>query len=382
VIDDLRATPEVLYGALIAFGIVVLLTPAVGGMARLLGVVDAPDTRRVHRRPIPRLGGLAIFLGIIVPALAFLELSGEMRGILLGIAVACVIGAIDDFRGLAPLPKLLGQVLAAVIPVSFGVWVDHFTFPFIGVVDLPAWLGVSLTIVWIVAVMNMVNFLDGMDGLASGVCAIAGLTFAIIALSLGKTDAAILSAVVAGACVGFLRHNFFPARVFMGDSGALVLGFTLATISVAGLLKTASTVVLFLPLVVLAVPIIDTSFVVAKRLKYKQPISSADRSHLHHRFLNIGFSQRRAALVMWGWTATLGAAALATRFIPFREGGEWHLWETVAVAAIALGALAYSVYVVYLLEIVKLANPRIRRRLREAPPAPTPEDVPRQASSG
>ncbi len=365
-LDDLRATPEVLYGMLIAFGIVVLLTPAVGGMARLLGVVDSPDARRVNPRPIPRLGGLAIFLGIIVPALAFLDLSGEMRGILLGAAVACVVGAIDDFRGLRPLPKLAGQVLAAAIPVSFGVWVDHFTFPFVGIVDLPTWLGVTLTIVWIVAVMNMVNFLDGMDGLAAGVCAISGLTFAIIALSLGKADAAILSAIVAGACIGFLRHNFFPARVFMGDSGALVLGFTLASVAVAGLLKTASTVVLFLPLVVLAVPIIDTSFVVAKRLKYKQPIGTADRSHLHHRFLNIGFSQRRAALVMWGWTATLGAAALATRFIPFREGGEWHPWETIAVLAIALAALAYSVYIVYLLEIVKLANPRIRRREREA----------------
>ena len=363
--DELRANPEVLYGAAIALLIVVLLTPAVGGMARLLGVVDNPDERRLNRRPIPRLGGLAIFMGILVPSLAFLDLSGEMRGILLGAAVACVVGAIDDFRGLAPVPKFAGQVLAAAIPTAFGVWIDHFTLPFVGAVDVPPWIGIPLTIVWIVAVMNMVNFLDGLDGLASGVCAISGVTFAVIALSLGKVDAAVLSAIVAGACVGFLRHNFFPARIFMGDSGALVLGFTLASISVAGLLKTASTVVLFLPLLVLAVPIIDTSFVVAKRLKYRQPISGADRSHLHHRFVNIGFSQRRAAATMWAWTATLGAAALATRFIPFREGGEWHPAETVAVAAIALVALAFSVYIVYLLEIVKLANPRIRRREAE-----------------
>ncbi len=364
--SDLRASPEVLWGALIAFGVVVLLTPAVGGMARLLGVVDQPDARRLNKRPIPRLGGLAIFLGILVPSLAFLDLSGEMRGILLGAAVACVVGAVDDFRGLAPLPKLAGQVAAASIPCAFGVWVDHFTFPFLGAVDLPAWVGMPLTVVWIVAVMNMVNFLDGMDGLASGVCAIAGLTFATLALSLGKIDAAVLSAIVAGACIGFLRHNFFPARIFMGDSGALVLGFTLATVSVAGLLKTASTVVLVLPLLILAVPIIDTSFVVAKRLKYRQPISSADRSHLHHRFMDIGFSQRRAAVTMWAWTASLGAAALATRFIPFREGGRWHLGETIAVVAIALAALAFSVYVVYLLEIVKLANPRVRRRRAQA----------------
>jgi UDP-GlcNAc:undecaprenyl-phosphate GlcNAc-1-phosphate transferase len=361
-LDELRDNPEVLWGALVAFGIVVLLTPAVGGMARLLGVVDAPGSRRLNKRPIPRLGGLAIFLGILVPSLAFLDLSGQMRGILLGAAVACVVGAVDDFRGLGPLPKLGGQVLAAAIPTAFGVWIDHFTFPFLGIVDLPPWLGVALTIVWIVAVMNMVNFLDGMDGLAAGVCAISGLTFAILALSLGRVDPAILSAVVAGACVGFLRHNFFPARIFMGDSGALTLGFVLAAVSVQGLFKTASTVVLFLPLLVLAVPIIDTSFVVARRLKHGENPFAADQAHLHFRFLRRGYSQRRAALVMWGWAATLGGAALATRFIPFRAGGVWHPWETLAVAGIALVALAYSLYVVYLLEIVKLTTARARAR--------------------
>jgi UDP-GlcNAc:undecaprenyl-phosphate GlcNAc-1-phosphate transferase len=371
VLQDLRDHPEVLYGAAIALGIVILLTPAVGGMARLLGVVDQPDGRRLNRRPIPRLGGLAIFLGILVPALAFLNLTGAMRGIVIGAAVACVVGAVDDFRGLLPAPKLAGQVLAAAIPTAFGVWVDHFTLPFVGAVDLPGWVGIPLTVVWVVAVMNMVNFLDGLDGLASGVCAIAGGSFAVLALSLDKVDAAILSAIVAGACIGFLRHNFFPARIFMGDSGALVLGYTLATVAVAGLLKTASTVVLFLPLVVLAVPIIDTSFVVAKRVKYGVPVYAADRSHLHHRFVNIGFSQRRAALTMWAWCATLAAAALATRFVPFREGGHWHAWGTLAVAGIAAGALAFSVYIVYLLEIVKLANPRLRRREDDGEDAPT-----------
>jgi UDP-GlcNAc:undecaprenyl-phosphate/decaprenyl-phosphate GlcNAc-1-phosphate transferase len=364
-LDELKATPEVLYGAAIAFVIVVLLTPAVGGMARLLGAVDRPDSRRLNRRPIPRLGGLAIFLGIIVPALAFLDLSGETRGVLLGAAVATVVGAVDDFRGLSPPTKLAGQIAAAAIPPAFGVWIDHITFPFLGVLDIPAWIGVPVSILFIVAVMNMVNFLDGLDGLAAGVCGIAGVTYAILALSLARPDPAILSAIVAGACLGFLRHNFFPARIFMGDSGAMCLGFILAAVSIQGLFKTASTVVLLLPLLVLAVPIIDTSFVVAKRLKYGQPIYGADKSHLHHRFLNIGFSQRRAAMTMWLWCLSLAGAALATRFVPFREGGEWHLWQTVAVLAIAFFALAFSVYVVYLLEIVKLANPRIRRRERE-----------------
>lgn len=151
----------------------------------------------------------------------------------------------------------------------------------------------------------------------------------------------------------------------MGDSGALCLGFILAAVSIQGLLKTASTVVLLLPLLVLAVPIMDTSFVVARRLKHNRPIYSADRSHLHHRFLNIGFSQRRAAVTMWLWCASLAGAALATRFVPFREGGEWHFWQTLAVLAIGFFAIAFSIYVVYLLEIVKLMNPRVRRRDRE-----------------
>jgi UDP-GlcNAc:undecaprenyl-phosphate GlcNAc-1-phosphate transferase len=379
--DELRATPEVLYGAGIAFAIVVLLTPAVGGMARLLGAVDTPDARRLNRRPIPRLGGLAIFLGVLVPALAFLDLSGESRGVLLGAAIATVVGAVDDFQGLSPPVKLAGQLVAASIPPAFGVWIDHFTFPFLGVVDLPYWVGVPLSMLFIVAVMNMVNFLDGLDGLAAGVCAIAGTTYAVLALSLGKADPAILSAIVGGACLGFLRHNFFPARIFMGDSGALCLGFILASVSIQGLLKTASTVVLVLPLLVLAVPIIDTSFVVAKRLKHGLPVYAADRSHLHHRFLNIGFSQRRAALTMWLWCVSLAGAALATRFVPFREGGAWHVWWTLAVVGIALFALAFSVYVVYLLEIVKLANPRIRRRLREQAEAEADAEPPERASA-
>ncbi len=356
--DALRDHPEVLYGAVGAFVIVILLTPAVGGMARLLGVVDRPEARRLNPNPIPRLGGLAIFFGIFVPALAFLELGRETRGVLLGAAVATVVGAIDDFRVLKPGRKLAGQIVAAAIPPFFDVWIDHFTFPFLGPVDLPAAVGVPLTMVWIVAVMNMVNFLDGMDGLAAGVCGIAGATFAILSLSLGKIDPAILSAIVAGACIGFLRHNFFPARIFMGDSGALGLGFLLAALSVQGLLKTASTVVLVLPLLVLAVPILDTSFVVARRLKHGEPLAAPDQAHLHFRFLRRGFSQRRAAVTMWTWCATLAGAALATRFIPFREGGEWHAWETLAVVAIAFVALAFSLYVVYVLEIVKLANPR------------------------
>ena len=357
---------EVLYGAVLALVIVILLTPAVGGMARLLGVVDRPGARRMNRRAVPRLGGLALFFGIFVPALAFLPLGRETKGLLLGMAVATTVGAVDDFRGLVWWEKLGGQLAAAAIPTGFGIWVHRFTFPVVGVHALPEWVGIPLTILWIVAIMNMVNFLDGLDGLAAGVCAICGFTCCLIALSLGRPQPAILAAVVLGASVGFLRHNFYPARIFMGDSGALLLGFTLASLSVQGLLKTAAVATLLFPLLVLAVPIIDTSFVVAKRLKYGRPIYSADRWHLHHRFMNIGFSQRRAAVTMWAWCGVLAAAALALRFLRPHAHGVWHTGPTVAVALIGAFALGASIYMVYLLEIVKLANPRIRRREQEA----------------
>ena len=360
--QTLLDNPEVIYAALVAFLIVVLLTPSAGALSRRLGAVDQPEGRRLNVMPVPRLGGLALFLGIFVPALAFLQLGHEMHGLLLGAAVATVVGAVDDVRGLAWWQKLSGQIVAAAIPVSFGVWISRFTFPFLGVHELSPWVGVPLSLLWIVAVMNMVNLLDGMDGLAAGVCGISGLTFSVIALSIGKVDPAILSAAVFGAAFGFLRHNFDPARIFMGDSGALLLGFVLATVSIQGLLKTASTVTLFLPLLVLAVPVLDTSFAVARRLRRGLPLYTADRGHLHHRFLDLGFSQRRAALMIYLWTLTLAASALATRFVPFRAHGVWHPWWTALAVAIGLVALATSLYIVYLLEIVKLASPRGRRR--------------------
>jgi UDP-GlcNAc:undecaprenyl-phosphate GlcNAc-1-phosphate transferase len=367
--DELTNNLQVVWGALVAVVVVVLLTPAVGGMARLLGVVDrAEGGRRPSSGTVPRLGGIALFLGIMVPALAFLPLGGEMRGILLGATVATTVGAIDDFRGLRWWEKLGGQILAASIPCIFGVWVHRFTFPFVGVHEVPPWVGIPLTVVAIVAVMNMVNFLDGLDGLAAGVCAISAFSFCLIELSLGRPDAAILTAIVFGACLGFLRHNFYPARIFMGDSGALLLGFTLASVAVQGLLKTAALTSLVLPLLVLAVPLLDTSFVVARRIKQRRPIYVADRSHLHHRFEAVGFSQRRAVIYLYGWCVSLTLAALATNFVHPHPHGDWD-WENLAVDTfVGLVAIAASVYIVYLLEIVKLANPFIRRREELARP--------------
>ena len=353
---------EVLYGAITAFVIVLVLTPVVGRGARYLRLMERPHEGERSRSTIPRLGGLALFFGILIPSLAFLPLGGELRGVVLGAAVATTVGAIDDFRRLRWWQKLSGQVLAAAIPVWFGVYVHAFTFPVVGVHQLPSWIGVPLTVIAIVAVMNMVNFLDGLDGLAAGVCAISGFTFAVIELSLGRIGAAVLAAIVCGACVGFLHHNFYPARIFMGDSGAMLLGFTLAAVSVQGLLKTAALATLVLPLLVLAVPVFDTSFVVAKRLRSKQPIYVADARHLHHRFMRIGFSEPRAVAYLWIWCGTLALAALATRFAPPHHRGDWNLTNAAIDAAAGGLALAVSVYVVFLLEIVKLSSPLARRR--------------------
>ena len=366
--NELTSHLGVIWGALAALAVVVALTPAVGGMARLIGAVDRPEGgRRPSPGGIPRLGGLALFFGVFVPALAFLPLHREMRGILLGAAVATTVGAIDDFRGLRWWEKLSGQVLAASIPVYFGVWVHSFTFPVVGVHALPVALGATLTVVGIVALMNMVNFLDGLDGLAAGVCAISAFSFCLIDLSLSRPDAAVLTAIVFGACIGFLRHNFYPARIFMGDSGALLLGFTLASVSVEGMLKTAALATLVLPLLVLAVPLLDTSFVVAKRLKQRQPVYQADRQHLHHRFEDIlGFSHRRSVIYLYGWCASLALAALATHFVSPHRHGHWNLTHLALDIAVAILAVGASVYVVYLLEIVKLANPFIRRREEQA----------------
>ena len=269
-------------GFAVAFLLVVLLTPVVSLAASRAGVLDRTDgERRMHTRPLPRLGGIAIFAGIAIPCAAFGSQHG-FWGVMLGAALMCALGAVDDIVSIPPGPKLAGQIAIAAIPVTLSggnISIDHVTLPFIGVYDLgPA--AYPVTILWIVAIANIVNFIDGMDGLAAGFCAIAAMTFAILSASLGHADTAAVAAVVAGAAIGFLRYNFHPATIIMGDSGSLMLGYLLATLAIEGVLKTAAAVSLVFPLVVLALPILDTSFVILKRLKYRQPIYQADRWHL------------------------------------------------------------------------------------------------------
>jgi UDP-GlcNAc:undecaprenyl-phosphate/decaprenyl-phosphate GlcNAc-1-phosphate transferase len=361
--DELDALWAFLVAAVVAFAV----TPPVARLATRMGVLHHPRERDLHERPVPGLGGLAILAAVLVAAVFFMPAGEQTRGIVGGAIAITIVGAIDDIRpgGLHPAVKLAGQFAAAAIPVLSEVRVENMTLPFIEPIYLGDW-GYPLTLVGIVAVMNVVNFTDGADGLAAGVCTIAAATFAIIALSLDRIDAGILAALTAGAAIGFLWHNFHPASIFMGDAGSNLLGLLLACVAIQGVLKTAAVVALFFPLLILAVPALDATFVVAKRIKYRRPVYSADRWHFHHRFANIGFSQRRTVLYLYGWTLSLAALALAMRFVPYSEDdGTLHAGWTLVIVAFAAVAVAASVYLVVVLEILKFRRFREREIRRQ-----------------
>ena len=227
------------------------------------------------------------------------------------------------------------------------------TLPFLGVGDLgPAQY--PLTVLWFVALVNMINFTDGMDGLAAGISGLGATTFAILAASLGRSDPAIMAAALAGACAAFLVFNFHPARVFMGDSGSMLLGFVLAGVAISGVMKTTAAVAVVAPLVILAIPILDTSFVVLKRLKHGLPVYGADRSHFHHRFFNIGWGQRKTVLALYAWCALMGAVAVALRFVSYKDAdGSIDPVGAIGLSIGAVVAVAAAIYLVYVLEILK-----------------------------
>ncbi|MDQ3632485.1 MAG: undecaprenyl/decaprenyl-phosphate alpha-N-acetylglucosaminyl 1-phosphate transferase [Actinomycetota bacterium] len=359
-----------------AAAVAVALTPATVRLARRVGAVDQPRARGLAERATPRLGGLALLTGVLVAGVLFLPIDeGRWRAILAAAALITLVGAVDDIRGLPPGVKLLGQVVAALLPVLHGVRVTNFTLPLLHRVDLGTDLGSVLTVLGLVAIMNVVNFSDGVDGLASGVCAIAGLSFTIIAFDLQRGDAALLSAIVAGVGLGFLVFNFHPASVFMGDSGSLLLGLLLGCVAVEGAVKTQTLLALVFPLVVLAVPFLDTTFVVLKRLKYRRPIYSADANHFHHRFSRIGFSQRRTVLYLYTWTVMLGGLAVSLRFVDYSDdSGRLLLPGSLLMGALGLVVAAASVYLVYVLEILKFKR-LDATRLRRARPGVTEQEI-------
>jgi len=349
---------DALWGFLMALVIVLGLTPLAARLSPRTDERDR-DRPRVHTGFIPRTGGVAIVAAILVPAAFFLDLEGPYLGILLGTLGVALLGLVDDIHGISPRTKLLGVALLALIPVvGYDVTFGHITLPFLGNHDIGTG-GYLLTIFWVVLLANLVNLIDGMDALAAGIVAIAAASFALLAASFGRIDASVLAAIICGSTLGFLRYNYHPAKVFMGDSGALALGFLLALVAVEGLLKTAATITLVAPMLVIAVPILDTSFVVLKRLKYGRVPWGADHNHFYHRFMRIGFSQRRAAAYLHVWAGGLAAYAILLRFVPPRPGGEWNLRNTLIGAAAGIVVLAGSVWMVYTLEILKARHLRV-----------------------
>ena len=353
--------------AIIAALIVLATTPLAARLARAVGAVDQPSDRRIHREPTPRLGGFAILAGFLVPVLYFLPADPAARALVAG-AVLIAPSARWTTSGASPRPSSSwARWPAPRSRSSAGLTIDHITLPFLGVGDLgPAQY--PLTILWFVAIVNMINFSDGMDGLAAGITGLGATTFAILAASLGRADPAIMAAALAGACVAFLVFNFHPAKVFMGDAGSMLLGFVIAGVSVSGRDEDARpAVAVVAPLFVLAIPILDTSFVIMKRLKHGLPVYTADRSHFHHRFFTIGWGQRKTVLALYAWCALMGAVALLLRFVPYREpDGGIAIAGTIALAGVRpLVALAASVYLIYVLEILKWRNTPVVTLVRE-----------------
>lgn len=380
---------DAVYAFVAAFAVAAALTPLTARFARRVGAVDQPKARGLGRESTPLLGGLAIYAGALVAGLIFIETTTRTHdrfvGILAGATLITIVGAIDDRFDLHPAVKLLGQVVAAIVPVSAGVEVGNITAPFLGAVDFGGAAG-PITVVGLVAMMNVVNFSDGVDGLAAGICAISAIAFAIIAFDLDRSHAAILAACTAGAAAGFLVHNFPPASIYMGDCGANLLGFLLGCVAVEGAVKTQAVLALVIPLVVLMVPFLDTTFVVLKRMKYKRKVYVADANHFHHRFSRIGFSERKTLIYLYAWTLLLGAFAVSLRFIPYSDNhGHLDSGWAIVIAAMALVVAAASVYLVYVLEILKLRRLsaiRIRRVRPEAHEAEVDADVERQMETG
>ena len=314
-------TIGVVAGALItAFLVALITTPIVKSLARKWGAVDVPkDGRRMHDHPIPRMGGLAIFLGFLLSVILFIPfvqpdgLGFQLKGMLLGAVIIVVLGILDEIYALPALPKLIVQIVAAVIAVWSGNVIETISNPNIFSNDLYwelRWLSIPVTVIWIVAVTNAVNLIDGLDGLACGVSTISSMTVLVIALTVAEPTVAVLMACLAGGCIGFLPYNTNPAKIFMGDTGSTFLGYVLAVVSIQGLFKYYTLISFVVPFLMLGLPIFDTCFAFIRRIAHGQSPMHADRSHIHHRLIDMGLNQKQAVAVLYVISAILGLSAV------------------------------------------------------------------------
>jgi UDP-GlcNAc:undecaprenyl-phosphate GlcNAc-1-phosphate transferase len=313
----------------VATVVVLISTPVVKKIGLKSGLFDPPGERKIHRQPMVRLGGVSIFIGTVTALLTVWGIGGfgvlppdqeyEIWGVTIGGIFFFLIGLADDLLGLSPISRLLMQTLVATGAWQAGVHIDFLTIPFLGLLSLPAWISLPITVVWLVGMANAINWIDGLDGLAAGVSFIAATTMIIVCLFMHQPAAALIAAALAGGTLGFLRYNFNPAQIFMGDGGAYFLGFTLAGIGVVGLVKGVTTVtvtVVSLPYIILAVPILDMSAVILDRLRSGKSPFKADKRHLHHRLLQAGLSHRFVVLFIYSLTLWAGSLALAFSGIP------------------------------------------------------------------
>lgn len=299
---------------IVALVVSFLASPIVKTFAYKVGAVDVPkDNRRMHHVPIPRLGGLAIFLGFIVSILLFAEMTDQFRSILLGSVIIVVLGVVDDITPLPAKFKFFIQIVAALIPALNGVLIHVLSNPNL-LSENPYWdmgaLSIPVTVLWIVAITNAVNLIDGLDGLAIGVSAISATTVLVISLLVSELQVAVVMAALVGACVGFMPYNLNPAKMFMGDTGATFLGYILACMSVEGLFKSWAIISFAVPFLILGLPIFDTAFAFIRRIAHGQSPMQADRSHIHHRLIDMGLNQKQAVATLYVISAILGLSAV------------------------------------------------------------------------
>ena len=305
---------EVMTALLLALIVSFLATPLVRRLAFKIGAVDVPrDSRRMHDHPIPRLGGLAIFLGFLVSVLAYAEIDIEMQGILIGAVIIVVLGIADDIHSLPAKFKFVVQIIAALCAALHGVAIEVINNPNI-FSDNEYWVlggwGIPISVIWIVAITNAVNFIDGLDGLADGISTIGALTMLILALILGEHEISLVCGALVGACVGFLPYNLNPAKIFMGDTGSTFLGYMLATVSIMGLFKFYAVISFAVPFLILGLPIFDTANAIIRRVAAGRSPMSPDRGHVHHKLIDMGFNQKQAVAILYAISATLGLTAV------------------------------------------------------------------------
>ena len=339
--------PNYILAFCIAVAVALVITPGVILLAAKTGAMDAPDARKVHKKPIPRIGGIGIYAAFMVAILAvmgFTELTDdvfhELVGLLVSGTLIVIVGIIDDYKNLPAKVKLVGQIIAACVLVAFDVRIDFITDPFGDFIFLE-YFAVPATVFWIVGLTNTVNLIDGLDGLAAGVSAIAAATIFLVAMQQSFLLVAVLTAALAGAAIGFLYYNFNPARIFMGDTGSMFLGFMLAGISVIGAVKSAATIALIVPILALGLPILDTTFAIVRRYRGGVPIFKPDKGHLHHRLLDLGFTQRQAVLLMYVISALLGLSAVVLNEV---SSGIAILIVLCVLSAVLLGAKKLGIF--------------------------------------